>query len=56
VGVVGALLPWVVLGAMALLLPLAEWAAAKTGCLPPGNDSGQLIFPADEMPQEKAPK
>jgi hypothetical protein len=47
-----ALLPWAVLGAMALLLPLAEWAATRTGYLPAENESVPVSYPADEMQQE----
>jgi hypothetical protein len=46
---VGALLPWVVLSFMALLAPLAEWLAARSGYLPgPDEDhqpEGDLTWP-----------
>jgi hypothetical protein len=45
----GALLPWVVLGAMSLLLQLAQWAATRAGYLPPENESVPVSYPADEL-------
>jgi hypothetical protein len=51
-----ALLPWVVLGAMALLLPLAEWAASRTGYLPAENENVPVSYPADELQREEVPQ
>ena len=50
---VGALLPWVALGAMAMLAPAAVWATTRIGYLPPENDSVPLIYPADELQQDE---
>jgi hypothetical protein len=49
----GALLPWAVLGAMSLLLPLAQWAATRTGYLPPENESVPVSYPAEDQQREE---
>jgi hypothetical protein len=51
-----AFLPWAVLGAMSLLLPLAQWAATRAGYLPPENESVPVSYPADELQREEIRK
>ena len=53
---VGALLPWVALGAMAMLAPAAVWATTRISYLPTENESAPVIYPAVESQQEEVRK
>ena len=53
---VGALLPWVALGAMAMLAPAAVWATTRISYLPAENESAPVIYPAVESQQEEVRK
>ena len=50
----GALLPWVALGAMAMLAPAAVWATTRISYLPAENESAPVIYPAVESQQEES--
>lgn len=52
----GALLPWVALGAMAMLAPAAVWATTRISYLPAENESAPVTYPADEMQREEMRK